>query len=219
MSLFVNPNGKIVLSANNKPIECLNCPCETIFGDAYTYCVKEEFYSGDGCTGIVHTLEHQCLCMTVLELCSNTWDKVAFCQGRVKYIYESGPHFITCPDNCIPIVPVECPSDCPTCGALSVVITGVTGGGMCTEFNTSYSVSKVTNCIWNGSKTLPSMEVALSVICHGTTWNFWIGLGDGLLEFTMPNTTGCPTGTYAFSACGSVNCGGCDFSDVTITVS
>jgi hypothetical protein len=219
MSLFVNPNGKIVISAGNKPIECGRCPClPPCDGDPHVYCVTEEFYSGDNCSGsLLNTLEHQCMCMN--ECCDASWDQVTFCQGRVKYTYEAGPHFISCPNNCIPIVPVECPSDCPTCGALSVVITGVTGGGMCTEFNTTYSVSKIMSCIWNGSKTLPSMEVALSVICNGTTWNFWIGLGDGLLEFTMPNTTGCPTGTYAFSACGSVNCGGCDFSAATITVS
>jgi len=219
MSLFVNPSGKIVMASNAKPIECFRCPCKNIIGDPYAYCVQEDFYAGDGCTGgIVNTLQHKCMCMTAE--CSGDWDKVAFCQDRVRYTYESGPHFgLICPDNCEPIVPVPCPSDCLSCGTLSFVITGVTGSGMCTEFNTTFSVPKLFSCFWNGSKELPSRTVALNVQCAGSTWKFAIGLGDGTLDFTMSNTTGCPTGTYTFSACGSTNCSGCDFSSAVITAS
>jgi hypothetical protein len=218
MSLFVNANGKIVKQSNGKPFECLNCPCDQIWTDPNVYCVTEQFYSGAGCTGsLLQTKEHQCLCMD--NGCLGVWDQITFCQGQVRYTYESGPHFINCPDNCQPVVPVSCPSDCSSCGNLSFVITGVTGGGMCSEFNTTFSVPKLFGCLWNGAQQLPSMMVAMSVQCTGTTWKFWIGLGDGLLEFTMSNTTGCPTGVYAFSACGSVNCGGCDFSSAIITAS
>ena len=218
MSLFVNPSGKIVMSSANKPIECFRCPCKDIVGDPNVYCVTENFYSGDNCTGsLLNTLPHKCMCMD--DGCRGIWDKATFCQDRVQYVYESGPHGIRCPDNCNPIVPVACPSNCLSCGTLSFVITGVTGSGMCTEFNTTFSVPKLFSCFWNGSKVLPSRTVALNVQCAGSTWKFAIGLGDGTLDFTMPNTTGCPTGTYAFSACGSTNCSGCNFSAAVITAS
>jgi len=144
MSLFVNPSGKIVMAGNTKPIECLRCPCENIVGDPYMYCVTENFYSGDNCTGgLQTTLEHQCMCMD--DGCQGLWDKAAFCQGQVQYVYESGPHGISCPDNC---VAAACPSDCSGCTINSIVVSGFssTCGAF---FNGSYTVNQV-GCSWDG---------------------------------------------------------------------
>ena len=206
MSLFVNANGKIIVSPTNKPVECLDCPCDTLpIGDPFVYCVTKEFYAGAGCTGGHTTLEHQCMCMD--PYCLSSWDKVAFCQGAVKYIYESGPHFIGCPNNCLPAV---CPTDCTEClTAYSCNFTVTCLGCVVTE---TVSLDDRTGCVWSitsipaGNCSTGHWQVnwdGCSVHCTGNQWILTIGitafdssygyLGDCSFTLVRPAAP-CPTG-------------------------
>ena len=169
MSLFVNPNGKIVMSATNKPVECPRCPCQNIIGDPSVYCVKEDFYSGDGCTGSVLTSKpHQCLCMT--PNCDSTWDKATFCQDRVKYTYESGPN-IFCPDNCNP---ATCPTDCSSCPLHFSLTTSGMSGTNCSIMNQSWTSLNRVGCTW--SFIVGAFPINAALACNATTHKWTITL-------------------------------------------
>jgi hypothetical protein len=225
MSLFVNANGRIVLSAGNKPIECLNCPCEEIFANPNVYCVKKEFYSGDGCTGsLLNTLEHQCMCMDLG--CAGAWDQITFCQGNVKYTYESGPHFIACPDGCISI-PAVCPTNCDDCIVTSfslVAGSAVVQVAPSVWYRVSWGASGSTfyhppgqDCVWWGNNSFdytleygdnPSgpwtydttLNAGIALSCN-TTWNIMTYdisgyLGQNVVMETKVASP-CPNGVYA----------------------
>ena len=134
------------MASNAKPIECFRCPCKDIIGDPNVYCVTENFYSGGNCTGsVVQTLPHKCMCMD--DGCQGTWDKATFCQDRVQYVYESGPHGISCPSNCVPAV---CPSNCTSCGTVHLSVSGT----VCSYLNgATFTLTKsggAASCIWQG---------------------------------------------------------------------
>lgn len=201
MSLFVNPSGKIVMASNAKPIECFRCPCKNIVDDPGMYCVTENFYSGDGCTGsLLNTLPHKCMCMT--PECTGDWDQEIVCQGRVQYVYESGPN-VGCPDNCNPTPPPTCPTDCSTGypATLNITFSGFTNSGECMGdgdcgIDGTFAISR-TGCEWTGIHSGPYYFAQL--ICLGGVWTLNItGAAEAMVRATK---TGSQVGSYTVTNC------------------
>ncbi len=217
MSLHVNAVGKIIVSGSLKPIECLNCPCDPIVGDPWVYCVTKEFYSG-GCPGgtLIQTLEHQCLCVD--SYCTSGWDKVSFCDGNVRYIYESGPHFLGCPDDCNPVT--GCPTACASCSnTYSLTIDTYDGFCCCDQpalliSNSPFTLTRfggATACSWStgGWVALSAiLEVSITLTCDvDYGWKvfmtFRADFGEGWVDPFCDDAatigfSSCPVGNYTF---------------------